>query len=249
MANNAKKQARVGGRFVANPNSERSKAKARKAAKEAAAKQAPNRAGHTVKDPVDRATTAKDRESTGATANPAPNGDRESTEDDDGALPDDDVTEANKAPSHIEEMFPNPPKQNGDVKTPEIVDDDDDSDDDSPDKPRKSRAQRKRAKMLAEQMVKASDGLFGTYVKFRHPWIQQIMSMPNAPPELAGMKDLAALTETEKDVLIESLARYIEENGIELSPAAELAMMFGGMFGMRIITLEGIRFAANKAGG
>lgn len=237
MSNNAGKS-KKSGKFVVNPNS---KAQRKKREKEAAERAARGEA------PPSTPTDAAEKPSNTAepTAGTASN--------------DRDVSQTTTKPSTVEPeestvdgWFP-PPPESDDVLFPDSIDDgkeDDRGEDDKEPRPKQSRAKKARARMLADQLVRGTNGAFGFYVDARHGYIKTLVdNLKQENPSQADMLErLGSLTSTEQTVLTESITRYIEENDIELSPATELALLFSAMFGGRIIALEGMRLNLKKQG-
>lgn len=212
------------GKFTTNPNSKRQQKLREKAAKAAQAFASPTGTVETVSAPVKTAENA-------ATEAPRAETNAQSATVKDAATD-----------THTTEWYPPPPKP----IEPEILPDFDDSDDGeseqenedsvftSDEKPKASRAQKAKSKRMATMVVGLLDQSFETYVTIRHPWLQMIVA------ENPGLKNLAGCSEEEKTILVDSLARYMEENQIEMSPGQELALFMGLFYGARIVALEGM---------
>lgn len=219
MSNNAKRKS--SGKFAVNPNSKAQKLKREREAARAAALNG-----------GEPQNTAKP---TDATEKPAPQETPETSE---------------AEPSHVDSYFPEPAEQQ--PLSPELYPTESDESDEpeTKDKPRPSRAKRARAKMLAEQLVKGTDGIFGMYVGARHgQWLKNVQAglrSDNQIEQAEMLGRLSTLSDTERTVLIESIARYIEENNIEMSPGTELAVLMGSMYIGRIMALEATLMAVKK---
>lgn len=221
------------GKFVVNPNSKRQKKlREQEAAKQAAVNGSP----------------VAPSQSHETTAGPSDNADTEAIE----TIPIVTVNEPAQEPSHTADWFPPPPLEPEIIDEIEIEENDDSDNSDDKEKPRPSRAKRARSKMLADKFVEGTSGIFSIYVGARHAeWIAAIGAHLRAQGEdkkADMLTKLGELSETEKTVLSESVARYIEENNIELSPGAELVVLFGSMYVGRIVALEGTLIAMKKGG-
>ncbi len=236
------------GRFVPNPNSKRQK----KLREQSAKKTAERRKAQGIVAPAP-ASPASPVESVDGPSFVAenPSAGVESVTDTDNEREDENATESTG--SHTDSWFLDPAQPE-----PLIPDDffenndgSEDRQEDPPEEKESPAKKRRKQKKLAEYLVSGLDKGFSLYVDGRHDWIAPTINALRAAGKEGVAKSLetmSALSEEEREIVIDSLARYMEENGIELSPGYELLLLIGGMYGGRIMALETAMFAAKRSG-